>query len=63
MAPAMQAMKAMKAKAGLTATGAFAAAAESTELKPKHVKTVITSYVGLAASDLTKHGSFKFCGF
>merc|ERR1712178_103673 len=62
MAPAMKAMKAMKAKAGLTATGAFAAVAESTELKPKQVKTVITSYVELAASELKKNGSFKFGG-
>merc|ERR1739845_135458 len=55
-------MKAMKAKAGLAATGAFAAVAESTELKPKQVKTVITSYVELAASELKKNGSFKFGG-
>ena len=55
------AMKAMKAaKAGLTATGAFAAVAETTELKPKQVKTVITSYVELAASELKKNGAFKF---
>merc|ERR1711982_24033 len=52
----------MKARAGLTATGAFAAVAESTELKPKQVKTVITSYVELAASELKKNGSFKFGG-
>ena len=54
MAPAMKAMKAMKAKAGFTATGAFAAVAQSTELKPKQVKTVITSYVELAATELKK---------
>lgn len=58
----MKAMKAaMEAKAGLNATGAFAAVAESTELKPKQVKTVITSYVELAASALKKNGVFK-CG-
>merc|ERR1712032_344420 len=62
MAPAMKAMKAMKAKAGLTATGAFAAVAESTELKPKQVKTVITSYIELAATELKKNGSFKLGG-
>merc|ERR1719240_2527282 len=62
MAPAMKAMKAMKAKAGLTASGAFAAVAESTELKPKQVKTVISSYCELAASELKKNGNFKFGG-
>ena len=62
MAPAMKAMQAMKAKAGLTATGAFAAVAETTELKPKQVKAAITSYVELAATELKKNGKFKFGG-
>merc|ERR1711953_750230 len=51
-----------KAKTGLTATGAFAAVAETTELKPKQVKTIITSYVELTASELKKNGKFKFGG-
>ena len=62
MAPARKAMKAMKAKAGLTATGAFAAVAESAELKPKQVKTIITSYIELAATELKKNGAFKLAG-
>merc|ERR1712032_28710 len=63
MAPARKAMKAaMKAKAGLTASGAFAAVAESTELKPKQVKTVIASYIELAAGELKKNGNFKLGG-
>ena len=47
----------------MTAAGAFAAVAKSAELKPKQVKSVITSYVELATSELKKkHGSFKFGG-
>merc|ERR1711907_84031 len=57
-----KAMKAMKVKSGLTATGAFAAVAETTELKAKQVKATITSYVELAASELKKNGKFKFGG-
>merc|ERR1719463_965884 len=57
----MKAMKA-KAKAGLTATGAFAAVAETTELKAKQVKAVVTSYLELAAGELKKNGKFKFGG-
>merc|ERR1711879_478323 len=62
MAPARKAMKAMKTKAGLTASGAFAAVAESAELKPKQVKTIITSYIELAATELKKNGAFKLGG-
>merc|ERR1712151_782355 len=62
MAPAMKSMKAMKAKAGLTASGAFAAVAESAELKPKQVKTIITNYIELAATELKKNGAFKLAG-
>ena len=64
MAPAMKAMKAMKAAgaSGLTASGAFSKVAEKTELKPKQVKAVITSYVELAASELKKNGKFKLGG-
>merc|ERR1711967_99483 len=55
-------MGAMKAKSGLTATGAFAAVAETTELKAKQVKAVVTSYVESAATELKKNGKFKFGG-
>merc|ERR1711865_1047155 len=58
MAPAMKAMKATGAS-GLTASGAFAKVAESTELKPKQVKAVITTYVELAAAELKKNGKIK----
>merc|ERR1711974_506957 len=47
---------------GLTATGAFAAVAETAELKPKQVKAIITSYIDLAASELKKNGKFKLGG-
>merc|ERR1711948_231408 len=46
MAPAMKAMK----------------AAETTELKPKNVKAVVTSYLELAATELKKNGKFKLGG-
>ena len=59
MAPAM---KARKAKAALTASGAFAAVVETAELKPKQAKATITSYVELAASELKKNGKFNFDG-
>merc|ERR1719472_456881 len=61
---AMKAMKAaMKAKGGaVTASGAFAAVAETAELKPKQVKAVITAYLDLASSELKKNGGFKLGG-
>merc|ERR1712110_988217 len=63
MAPAMKAMKkAAAAKAGLTASQAFAKIAESTELKPKNVRAVVTTYVELAAAELKKNGKFKLGG-
>merc|ERR1719454_533840 len=60
----MKAMKvaAMKSGGPVTASGAFAAAAEIAELKPKHVKSVITSYLDLAAGELKKNGAFKLGG-
>merc|ERR1712232_1113045 len=57
MAPAMKAMK-----ASMKVSGGYAAVAESTELKPKRVKAVITSYMELAASELKKNGAFKIGG-
>merc|ERR1719393_159953 len=47
---------------GLTASAAFSKVAESTELKPKQVKAVVTSYVELAAGELKKNGKFKLGG-
>jgi DNA-binding protein HU-beta len=61
----MKAMKAMKAKAsktGMTATAVFSAVAESTGLKSKEIKAVMESYMGVAASELKKNGSFKIAG-
>ena len=60
-------MKGMKAamKAGgaaMTASAAFSAVAESTELKPKQVKAVVTNYLELAAAQLKKSGKFKLGG-
>ena len=46
----------------LTASGAFSAVAESTELKPKQVKAVVASYLELAATELKKNGKFKVAG-
>merc|ERR1711934_649331 len=61
MAPAMKAMKKAGAT-GLTASAAFTKVAESTELKPKQVKAVVTSYLELAAGELKKNGKFKLGG-
>merc|ERR1711908_101260 len=47
---------------GMTATGAFTKVAESTELKTKQVKVVVTSYLELAAAELKKNGKFKLGG-
>merc|ERR1719148_95535 len=55
-------MKAAAARTGFTASGAFAKVAEKTELKPKQVKAVITTYVELAAAELKKNGKFKLGG-
>ena len=60
MAPAMKTMKA--AATGLTASAAFSKVAETTELKPKAVKTVVTTYLQLAAAELKKNGKFKLGG-
>ena len=61
MAPAMKVMKKAGA-ATMTASGAFSAVAESTELKPKQVKAVVASYLELAATELKKNGKFKVAG-
>merc|ERR1712050_158111 len=53
---------AMKSGGPVTASGAFAAVAETAALKPKQVKAVITAYLDLAASELKKNGGFKLGG-
>merc|ERR1712107_493034 len=63
----MGAMKAMKAKAmgaagTMTVSGGYAAVAASNELNPKVVRSIITGYMELAASELKKNGSFKIAG-
>merc|ERR1719216_429876 len=52
----------MKSGGPVTASGAFAAVAETAELKPKQVKSIITAYIDLAAAELKKNGSFKLGG-
>merc|ERR1739845_207761 len=62
---AMKAMKAMKAamkSAGLTMTGVYQAVAETTGLKTKQVKGLAEAYLGVAAKELKKAGSFKVGG-
>merc|ERR1719230_2138505 len=56
----MKAMKAMKAtKTGMTASAVYQSVAETAGLKPKKVKTVVESYLGVCATELKKTGSFK----
>merc|ERR1712100_439211 len=50
------------ASSGLTQSAAFSKVAETTELKPKNVKAVVTSYIELAATELKKNGKFKLGG-
>merc|ERR1719478_252612 len=52
----------MKAGAAMTATGVNTAVAESTGLKAKDVKAVLEAYMGMAAAELKKNGSFKIAG-
>ena len=59
MAPAMKVMKKAAGATGLTASAAFTKVAETTELKPKAVKAVVTNYLQLAATELKKNGKFK----
>ncbi len=62
MAPAMKAMKKAAGATGLTASAAFTKVAETTELKQKAVKAVVTNYLQLAATELKKNGKFKLGG-
>merc|ERR1712064_86225 len=59
----MKAMKAAAMKSGaLTASGAYAAVAETTGLKPKDVKGAVEGLLAVAAEQLKKNGSFKVAG-
>merc|ERR1711957_385845 len=55
-------MGAATARTGLTASGAFSKISETTELKPKQVKAIVTNYMELAATELKKNGKFKLGG-
>ena len=58
MAPAMEKAPKKAGASGLTTSQAFAKIAESTELKLKTVKAVVTNYMELAAAELKKNGKF-----
>ena len=58
----MKVMKKAAGATGLTASAAFTKVAETTELKPKAVKAVVTNYLQLAAIELNKNGKFKLGG-
>ncbi len=58
----MKAMKKAAGATGLTASAAFTKVAETTELKQKAVKAVVTNYLQLAATELKKNGKFKLGG-
>merc|ERR1739845_165134 len=61
---AMKATKAMKTSGSkvMTASAAYRTVAESTGVKPRDVKGAMEAYVGLAAEQIKKNGSFKLCG-
>merc|ERR1711982_232138 len=61
---AMGATKVMKASGSkvMTASAAYRAVAESTGVKPRDVKGALEAYVGVAADQIKKNGSFKLCG-
>ena len=58
----MKAMKKAAGATGLTASAAFTKVAETTELKQKAVKAVVTNYLQSAASELLKNDKFKLGG-
>merc|ERR1712187_102665 len=64
---AMAPMKAMKAATGakgkaMTATAVYQSVAESTGLKSKDVKGAVEAFIGVAADQLKKAGTFKVAG-
>merc|ERR1711966_569284 len=56
-----KAMKAMKSGA-MTASATYASVAETTGLKSKDVKGIVEGYLGVAASEIKRNGSFKLAG-
>jgi nucleoid DNA-binding protein len=66
MAPAMKAMKAMKARAMksgvLTQTQVISSVAETNGLKGKQVKGVIEALFAVACAEIKKNGNFKLAG-
>ena len=63
----MAPMKAMKAATGakgkaMTATAVYQSVAESTGLKSKDVKGAVEAFIGVAADQLKKAGTFKVAG-
>merc|ERR1711866_26998 len=64
---AMAPMKAMKAATGakgkaMPATAVYQSVAESTGLKSKDVKGAVEAFIGVAADQLKKAGTFKVAG-
>merc|ERR1712118_332061 len=57
-----KAMKARKAGGAMTKTGVFQSAAETTGLKTKDVKSAVDAWMGVAAEQVKKSGSFKLGG-
>merc|ERR1711862_345679 len=67
MAPAMKAMKAMKASAmksggALTNTQVMASIAESNGIKPKVAKGIVEALMAVTVAEIKKNGSFKLAG-
>merc|ERR1712072_1679367 len=63
MKKAMKARKAaMKAGGVMTQTGVYQSVAETTGLKTKDVKGVVDAFMGVAAEQVKKSGSFKLAG-
>merc|ERR550514_1673639 len=61
-AMAMKAMKAMKTGGAMTQSGAFSSVAETTGMKTKDVKGVVTALMGVAVEQVKKTGTFKVAG-
>merc|ERR1712048_369273 len=55
-----KAMKAMKAKTGLTMSEVYQNVADSSGVKRKDVKATVEAYMLVCAGELKKTGSFKF---
>ena len=55
-------MKKARNTCAMTTTGAYNSPSESTGLKQKDVKAVVDGFMGLAAVELKKNGSFKIAG-